>query len=231
MLQTAANSANFGTQFAELVAAQGSLPVTEPLANFLDKSAYGTDLRSAVKISRPALKADIAHFLNVTHGRHPGIVDHAATKIIEQEAREWLVQSIEAFVLERKFLNQLTVAAGPVHRHVGQDRVNAVVEGQSRSINMLATSDRKGTAVGAAVAFVLDWQATRPLLDRVAISLGIEAPPCALPDPQNSLSLVSDLASSAIIQRAMLFGCEQMLAQQKGLWQLISARHQAILAE
>lgn len=111
MLQTAADSANFGTQFAELVAAQGSLPVTEPLANFLDKSAYGTDLRLAVKISRPALKADIAHFLNVTHGRHPGIVDHAATKIIEQEAREWLVQSIEAFVLERKFLNQLTVAA------------------------------------------------------------------------------------------------------------------------
>ena len=231
MLQTAADSANFGTQFAELVAAQGSLPVTGPLANFLDKSAYGTDLRLAVKISRPALKADIAHFLNVTHGRHPGIVDHAATKIIEQEAREWLVQSIEAFVLERKFLNQLTVAAGPVHRHVGQDRVNAVVEGQSRSINMLATSDRKGTAAGAAVAFVLDWQSTRPVLDRVAISLGIEAPACTLPDQRNSLSLISDLANSAAIQRAMLFGCEQMLAQQKGLWQLISARHQAILAE
>lgn len=231
MLQTAANSANFGTQFAELVAAHGSLPTTGPLATFLDKSAYGTDLRSAVKISRPALKADIAHFLNVTHGRHPGIVDHAATKIIEQEARDWLVQSIDAFALERKFLNQLTVAAGPVHRHVGQDRVNTVVEGQSRSITMLATSDRKGTAAGAAVAFVLDWQATRPLLDRVAISLGIEAPACTLPDQRISLSLISDLASSATIQRAMLFGCAQMLAQQKGLWQLISARHQAILAE
>lgn len=231
MLQTAANSANFGTQFAELVAAHGSLPTTGPLATFLDKSAYGTDLRSVVKISRPALKADIAHFLNVTHGRHPGIVDHAATKIIEQEARDWLVQSIDAFALERKFLNQLTVAAGPVHRHVGQDRVNTVVEGQSRSITMLATSDRKGTAAGAAVAFVLDWQATRPLLDRVAISLGIEAPASTLPDQRISLSLISDLASSATIQRAMLFGCEQMLAQQKGLWQLISARHQAILAE
>jgi hypothetical protein len=96
---------------------------------------------------------------------------------------------------------------------------------------MLATSDRKGTAAGAAVAFVLDWQATRPLLDRVAISLGIEAPTCALPDQQNSLSLIRDLASSSTVQRAMLFGCEQMLAQQKGLWQLISTRHQAILAE
>jgi hypothetical protein len=231
MLQTAANGENFGTQFADLVAAQGSLPVIQPLASFLEKSAYGSDLRMAVKISRPALKADIAHFLNVTHGRHPGIVDHAATKIVEQEAREWLVQAIDGFALERKFLNQLTVAAGPVHRHIGQDRVNTVVEGQSRSITMLATSDRKGTAAGAAVAFVLDWRTTRPLLERVAIALGIEAPPCTLPDHRSSMALISDLAVSPVVQRAIIFGCDQMLAQQKGLWQLIAARHQAILAE
>lgn len=231
MHQPVAKAADFGQQVAQTIALQGSLQVVDPLCHFLEKSANGAALRPAVKLARPALTADIAHFLNVTHGRHPGIVDHAATKIVEQPAREWLVQAIDGFALERAFLNRLTVAAGPIHRHVGQDRVNAVVEAQARSTALLATSDRKGTAAGAAIAFVLDWLSTRPTLDRVAHALGMEPAPCLLPDEKRCLDLAIILGNSNALQRAMLFGCDQILAQQKGLWQLIAARHQAILSE
>jgi hypothetical protein len=222
---------DFGQDFLDKVRANGSLAVAGPILSFLQRSHSAESLRSVVKLSRPALKADIAHFLNICFGKHPGIVDHAANKIVDQAARGWLLQATEGFAVERAFLNRLTVAAGPIHRQLGQERVTALVEGQGRSVEMLATSDRAGCPAGAAIAFVLDWQATRPLLDHVALALSIEVPRCTLPDSDQSLALVRALSAKAPIQRAMAFGCEQLLAQQSGLWQLIAARHQAMLAE
>ncbi|HMS20461.1 hypothetical protein [uncultured Sphingorhabdus sp.] len=228
---TASNQLDFGRQFVDSVAAQGCDPVVAPLIAFLEKSDIGIELRSQVKLCRPALKADIAHFMNVCFGRHPGVIDFAGQKIVEQEAREWLVQAIDAFALERVFLNRLTVEAGPIHRQIGQDRVNGLIENQGRSMEMLATSDRNGCPAGAAMAFALDWQRSRPLLDYVAMRLGIEAPACLLPNRDATADLASKLARSAAVQRAMTFGRDQMLAQQRGLWQVIAARHHALLSE
>jgi hypothetical protein len=222
---------DFGEDFLEKVRANGSLSIARPLLSFLDKSGCAEPLRSSVKICRPALKADIAHFLNICFGRHPGIVDHAANKIVDHAARNWLLQAIDGFSVERQFLNRLTVAAGPIHRQLGQDRITALLEGQSRSIEMLATSERVGCPAGAAIAFVIDWKMTRPLLDHVALALSIEVPPCLLPDDRQTMRLVRELAGTASIRRAINFGGDQMLALQKGLWQLVATRHQAMLTE
>jgi hypothetical protein len=228
MEQRAAQSGGFGEVFASLLAEHGSLSVTAPLVAFLDRSMASPDLRKAVKLSLPALLADIAHFLNISHGRFPGVIDHAANKIIAEEARNWLTQATTAFAAERAFLNRLTVAAGPIRRHTDQDKVEAILSVQHRSFEMLATSDRQGCPAGTALAFSLDWQATRPLLERAALMLEIDSGVCTLPGSAETLALASALANNAAAERAMTFGSQQVLAQQKGLWQLIAARHQAM---
>jgi hypothetical protein len=228
MEQRAAQSSGFGEAFAALVSDHGSLSVTAPLVAFLDRSMASPDLRKAVKLSLPALLADIAHFLNISHGRLPGVIDHAANKIVDDEARNWLTQATTAFAAERGFLNRLTVAAGPIRRHTDQEKVEAILSVQHRSFEMLATSDRRGCPAGAALAFSLDWQATRPLLERAALMLEIDSGVCTLPSSAETLALADALSASPAAERAISFGSQQLLAQQKGLWQLIAARHQAM---
>ena len=230
MEQRAQKSVSFGEGFAALVAENGSVPVSGPLTAFLDRCMAAPDLRKSVKDSLPALLADVAHFLNVSHGRVPGVVDHAAGKIVDAEAREWLTHATVAFASERAFLNSLTVAAGPIRRHLDQDKIEALLATQQRSFEMLATSDRKGCPAGAAMAFVLDWHATRPMLDRAALMLGIETWNCTLPAVTATIALADALSGNASVERAMAFGSQQLLAQQKGLWHLIAARHHKMTA-
>ena len=222
--------ADFGSAFVQLVSSQGSLPVVEPLMAFLGERSDRPDLRPQVKNARAALIADVAHFINISHGRHPGVVDHAAHKIIDDAARRWLVQAIDGFAGERAYLNRLTVQAGPIRRHTGQDRITALITGQSKNFEMLATSDRKGCPAGAALAFVIDWHQTRALLDRISLHIGMEPPVTQLPDIATCAALAGQLVQSDAYRRAMGFGAEQILAQQRGLWQLIAARHAETLA-
>lgn len=222
--------ADFGSAFVRNILECGSVPVIAPLLGFLGDRGDRPDLRATVKNARGALIADIAHFINISHGRHPGIIDHAANKIIDDDARKWLVDAIDGFAAERRFLNALTVAAGPIRRHVGQDKITALITGQSKNFEMLATSDRRGCPAGAALAFVVDWQQTRPLLERIALHIGMEPRIVDLPTHSACATLASALASNEAYTRAMGFGAQQMLAQQRGLWQLIAARHVETLA-
>ncbi len=230
MEKRAIQSSSFGEGFASLVADNGSVPVSGPLTVFLDRCMTAPELRKSVKDSLPALLADIAHFLNVSHGRFPGVIDHAAKKIADPEAREWLVAATDAFAMERAFLNSLTVAAGPIRRHLDQDKIEALLATQQRSFEMLATSDRKGCPAGVAMAFVLDWHATRPMLEQAALMLSVEVQSCALPSPATTIALADALSGSPAVERAMAFGSQQLLAQQKGLWHLIAARHHKMTA-
>jgi hypothetical protein len=220
----------FGASFVRTILSEGSLPVVAPLLTFLGNNGQRPDLRSPAKAARAALLADIAHFMNISHGRHPGIVDHAANKIVDDAARKWLVHAIDGVAAERAYLNKLTVTAGPIRRLNGQDKITALIEGQSKNFEMLATSDRKGCPAGAAIAFVVDWHQTRTLLDRVALNIGLEAAPMALPSVDDCMTLAEKLDDGAGYRRAMAFGSEQLLAQQRGLWQLIAARHVEMLA-
>jgi hypothetical protein len=220
----------FGASFVRTILSDGSLPVVKPLLAFLGNHGERPDLRSPAKVARAALLADIAHFMNISHGRHPGIIDFAAHKIVDDAARKWLIHAIDGVAAERAYLNELTVTAGPIRRHSGQDKITALIEGQSKNFEMLATSDRKGCPAGAAIAFVVDWHQTRALLDRVALNIGLEAAAVALPPVDDCLMLAEKLDDGAGYRRAMAFGSQQLLAQQRGLWQLIAARHAEMLA-
>jgi hypothetical protein len=89
---------------------------------------------------------------------------------------------------------------------------------------MLAQSDRAGSATGGAVALVLDWMAIRRVLDIAAERFGVPIPQLRLPDLQETAITVAALAENPGIERAMAFGVQQVLAQHRGLWDLIEAR-------
>ncbi|ASK87810.1 hypothetical protein SPHFLASMR4Y_01040 [Sphingorhabdus sp. SMR4y] len=168
--------------------------------------------------------ADIVHFLCVLHGRHPGVIDHAATKTVEDDAREWLVQAIDGFAAERAFLTKLTVAAGPISGVSGDDQSNAAVLGQRKALDMLSQSDRNGCAMGAAIALVADWHCIRKILEQIALRTGVEARSSILPSARQTSDLNILLAKTPALERALNFGAEQLLNQHRGLWQLLEAR-------
>lgn len=216
--------------FVRNILSDGSLAVVAPLVAFLSNGQLRPVLRASGKAAKAALLADIPHFMHISHGRHPGLVDYAAHKIVDDAARNWMIQAIDGMLGERAYLNRLTVTAGPIRRLTGQDKVNALVEGQAKNFKMLATSDRKGCAAGAAIAFVLDWHQTRPLLDIVAHQMGLEPPTPTLPSVDECTQFAETLDRGASYRRAMTFGADQTLAQQRCLWQLIVARHVEMLA-
>lgn len=220
----------FGRLFTDAILADGSVSIVQPLADFISEGATRPDLRSPFKFARGALVADIAHFINISHGRHPGIVDHAAHKIADDAARLWLIKAIDGFAVERRFMNALTVAAGPERRHNGESKVAALIAGQTRNFEMLASSDRKGCPAGAALAFVIDWHRSRPSLEAVALHVGMDVPPIVLPGIDECTDVAEKLGVTDGYRRAMRFGAEQILAQQRGLWRLIAARHTEALA-
>lgn len=219
-----------GHAFVRTILSEGSLDVTAPLAAFLGNGGDRPDLRPHAKAARAALLADIAHFMHISQGRHPGIIDHAAQKIVDDAARSWLIAAIDGFAAERSFLNRLTVTAGPIRRLQGQDKVNTLVESQAKNFQMLATSDRKGCPAGAAIAFLVDWHQTRPLLDMVAYEMGLALTAAQLPSVSECAALAGKLDDGGSYRRAMAFGAHQTLEQMRGLWRLIAARHTEMLA-
>lgn len=219
-----------GDPFVRNILSDGSLPVVTPLITFLGNGVNRPQLRASGRAAKAGLLADIAHFMHISHGRYPGLVEHAAQRVEDNSARLWLVQAIDGMLGERAYLNRLTINAGPIRRLAGQDKVNALVESQAKNFEMLATSDRKGCPSGAAIAFVLDWLQTRPLLDIVAQETGVDASTSNLPTVQECVQLVRTLDRNPSYRRAMAFGADQTLAQQRGLWQLVVARHVEMLA-
>ncbi len=171
--------------------------------------------------------ADTVHYLCTLHGRHPGVIDHAAIRTAQQAARKWLIDAVDGFAAERLYLTKLSVAAGPLPSTPGQAQSEAAVVSQRHALEMLAQSDRQGCAVGAALALVLDWAAIRKLMDVAGDRLGVELPECTLPSREDSMTLYTALAQSPAIERAMYFGAAQLIGQHRGLWDLLEARQTA----
>lgn len=171
--------------------------------------------------------ADAVHFLCTLHGRHPGVIDHAANRTVDDAGRGWLLPTLDAFAAERLYLTRLAVAAGPLPSTAGAGDNDAVVLGQRHAIEMLAQSERNGCALGAALALVADWSAIRTVLDAAARRLGIDVQPHRL-DRIDAIRALADTASaSPAVERALLFGAQQILVQHHGLWDLLEARQQA----
>ena len=171
--------------------------------------------------------ADAVHALCALHGRHPGVIDHALEHSGLSAAQDWLESAAAAFTGERAYLAQLTAASGPLPSTPGQAESEAAITAQRHALDMLAQSDRTGCATGAAIALVLDWAAIRETLDVAARRFGIDPPASTLPDGFETASLVSALADTPAIERAMAFGAQQLLAQHRGLWDLLESRASA----
>lgn len=168
--------------------------------------------------------ADAAYYLCMLHGRHPGVIDHAATRSADNAARAWLLQTADAFASERAWLTQVTVAVGPAPSTAGHSDCETAVSQQRHALDMLAQSDRRGCAMGAAIALVLDWRSVRRVLDSAALRMGLEPRPSILPDRDTTLAMAAAIGGDDSIDRAIQFGARQLLSQHRGLWDLLSAR-------
>jgi hypothetical protein len=193
-------------------------------------SAAHPYLSSDVLLSGPDAArnlSDALHHLCTLHGRHPGVVDHAANGSSDPAAQAWLEANKRAFVAERAFIARLAVAAGPIPSTPGSAGTEAATLGQRHALEMLAKSERNGCALGAAIALVIDWKSIRTVLDAAARRFGVEISRFDLGDPAEAGTLIAEAATTAPIERALLFGAEQILLQHFGLWDLLEARQQA----
>lgn len=171
--------------------------------------------------------ADAAHFICVLHGRQPGVIDHALAHARVPLERDWLEAGADAFATERAYLVRIVAAAGPLPSTPGHAESESAAHAQRHALDMLAQSDRAGCAAGAALALAIDWATIREVLDAVATRLGLNIPVSTLPLAAETLSVVDALAREPAMERAMLFGAQQVFAQHRGLWDLLEARTSA----
>jgi hypothetical protein len=193
-----------------------------------DGSALHPYLRKLAENLEPLRDlADAAHYLCMLHGRHPGVIDHALEHGHQPAEHGWLEASADAFVAERAYLARIVAAAGPLPSTPGQAESEAAVHAQQHAIEMLAQSDRTGCATGAAVALVLDWEVIRHVLDAAAERMGLPVSRSALPLAEETVTVIDTLAREPAVERALLFGAQQMFAQHRGLLDLLEARASA----
>ena len=171
--------------------------------------------------------SDAVHFLCMLHGRHPGVVDHAANRCLEPGTRAWFNSNTAAFAEERSFLARLSFAVGPIPSTPGAGDTESTVLGQRHAIEMLAQSERRGCALGAAFAVVVDWGTIRMVLDAAAQRFGLDAPVSRLCSTGEVGALANVSITTPSLERALLFGADQIVLQHHGLWDLLEARQQA----
>lgn len=168
--------------------------------------------------------ADAVHALCAVHGRHPGLVDIARARCAQPDACDWLDDVAAAFAGERAGIAILAAAVGPLPSTPGQAESEAALSGIRHAAEMLARSDRGGCSTGAAAALVGDWVYVRAVLTRAADCFAVELPAPTLPPAAETATTLSMLGASPAAERAMGFGARQLLAQHRGLWDLLEAR-------
>ncbi|RYY25105.1 MAG: hypothetical protein EOP62_14805 [Sphingomonadales bacterium] len=199
----------------------GALAVADGSGNH----AYLQRLQANVEPMRDL--ADAAHYMCILHGRHPGVIDHATVHARVDIERSWLEVAADAFAGERAFLVRIVAAAGPLPSTPGHAESEAAAAAQRHALDMLAQSDRAGCAIGAALALAIDWIEIRKVLDAAAVRLNLTPPPTQLPSLEETYTVVDALVREGSVERAMLFGAQQLFAQHRGLWDLLEARASA----
>ncbi len=168
--------------------------------------------------------ADAVHAFCAVHGRHPGMIDQAHDHCAQPEACEWLADAGRGFVTERGVLVQLAAAVGPLPSTPAQAESETALAGVRHTVSMLSHSDRGGCATGAVAALVGDWAVIRGILDAAASGVGILLAPADLPPAHVTADAIAELGAAPAVERAMAFGARQLLAQHRGLWDLLAAR-------
>ncbi len=192
-----------------------------------DGCARHPHLSSLIDGSGPHCARDISdavHLLCSVHGHHPGLIEQALELCPNGPAQQWLDHAASAFERERLYLVRLTAAVGPLPSTPGAAETEATLVAQRHALEILAKSERRGCALGAATALVSDWWPIRRLLDRAASRVGVDAPAPSLPDEASVVAVIGSECDSPASERALGFGGEQMLLQNRGLFDLLEAR-------
>lgn len=171
--------------------------------------------------------ADAVHLLCSLHGRYPGLIEVALQRCPKGEARNWLDRASEGFERERLYLVRLTSSVGPLPSTPGAAETESSLVSARHALETLATSERKGCALGAATALVGDWWPIRRLLDRAAARVGLECPAPSLPDEASVIEVIHRASDTIVAERALAFGGEQLLLQHRALLDLLEARAEA----
>lgn len=168
--------------------------------------------------------ADAVHALCAVHGGHPGLIDAALERCAQPDACDWLDEVATAFATERAAIALLVAAVGPLPSTPGQAESESALSGIRHAAEMLARSDRGGCATGAVAALLDDWTSIRAVLNRAADCFAVEIPAPVLPIAAETATTLAVLGASPAAERAMSFGARQLLAQHRGLWDLLESR-------
>lgn len=177
--------------------------------------------------SGPATNRDLAdaiHLFCSLYGRYPGLIEIALNNCPSGLVRDWLREASDAYERERLYLVRLTAAVGPLPSTPGSAETEAALVGQRHAIETLAKSERRGCALGAATALMGDWPAVRAVLDRAADRIGMQKPALVLPDLDSIVRVIGHGTDGPASERALGFGGEQLLLQNRGLFDLLEAR-------
>jgi len=186
--------------------------------------AYRLSLLSASGPNSARDLADAVHLFCSLYGRHPGLIELALNNCASGPVRDWLREASDAYERERLYLVRLTAAVGPLPSTPGAAETEAALVAQRHAIETLAKSERRGCALGAATALMADWSSIRSLLDRAADRMGMQKPALILPDEASIVRVIADGTDGVASERALGFGGEQLLLQNRGLLDLLEAR-------
>jgi hypothetical protein len=186
--------------------------------------AYRLSLLSASGPNSARDLADAVHLFCSLYGRHPGLIELALNNCPSGPVRDWLREASDAYERERLYLVRLTAAVGPLPSTPGAAETEAALVAQRHAIETLAKSERRGCALGAATALMADWSSIRSLLDRAADRMGMQKPALILPDEASIVRVIADGTDGVASERALGFGGEQLLLQNRGLLDLLEAR-------
>jgi len=171
--------------------------------------------------------ADCIHLFCSLYGRYPGLIEIALNNCPAGPVRDWLREASDAYERERLYLVRLTASVGPLPSTPGAAETEATLVSQRHAIETLAKSERNGCALGAATALMGDWPAVRAVLDRAGDRIGMQKPVLTLPDPDSIIRVIGDGTDGLASERALGFGGEQLLLQNRGLFDLLEARAHA----
>ena len=190
-------------------------------------SARHSHLNALLEASGPYAASDLAdavHLLCSLHGRYPGLIEIALQRSTNPEAKAWLDRAAEAFERERLYVVRLTSAVGPLPSTPGAAETEGSLVAARHALETLATSERKGCALGAATSLIGDWWPIRRLLDRAATRVGLECPAPSLPDESSIVEVIHFASDTPASERALAFGGEQLLLQHRAFLDLLEAR-------
>ena len=168
--------------------------------------------------------ADAVHLFCSLYGRHPGLIELALQNCPAGPVRDWLREASDAYERERLYLVRLTAAVGPLPSTPGAAETESALVAQRHAIETLARSERRGCALGAATALMADWSSVRAVLDRAADRMGMQRPAMILPDHNSIVAVIGEGVEGLPGERALGFGGEQLLLQNRGLFDLLEAR-------